>query len=442
MVRSVLSATPRMPEAVVIDDLDHWRECRECGLFQRLPAIPDGEAAVCARCSALLRRATPDSIQFARISTVVAALLFVLALSLPLVDLSVLGRFASSTVFSGPDVLRDQGFPALGLVLLATLVLMPAVKLALDFTVLFGMYVTPTPRWLPWLFGWRDHLSPWAMVEVFLLGSLVAYTRLKALAHVEVGPAAMALGGVMLCLVATDATLDREAIWRALHAKGPHPATRRTSPRPRGERSARLIGCDECAYVDDASEGERCRRCGHPLSVRRGPLHRIWALLLAAALLYVPANVLPVMTIKRLGKGGPTTIANGVVELAQAHLWPLALLVLLASLLVPMFKLLSVAAMLVMTHRRSPWRLQGRTRWFRLVKTIGRWSMIDIFALGVLVGVVRFGAIATVRPGMGALAFCAVVVITMAATEMFDPRRMWDAAGREQRAFEGERSRS
>jgi paraquat-inducible protein A len=431
-----------MPEAVVINDLDHWRECRECGLFQRLPAIPDGEAAICARCSALLRRATPDSIHFARISTVLATLLFALALSLPLVDLHVLGRFARSTVFSGPEMLRDQGFPSLGLVLLGTLVLMPAVKLALDVTVLFGMYVTPTPRWLPWLFGWRDHLSPWAMVDVFLLGSFVAYTRLKALAHVDVGPAAIAFGGVMLCLVATDATLDREAIWRALHAKGPHHATGRGSARRPRERSARLIGCDECAYVDDASEGQRCRRCGHSLTVRRGPLDRIWALLLAAALLYVPANVLPVMTVKRLAKGGPTTIAKGVVELAQAHLWPLAILVLVASLLVPMFKLLSMAAMLIMTHRRSPWRLRGRTRWFRLVKTIGRWSMIDIFALSVLAGVVRFGSIATVRPGMGAVAFCAVVIITMAATEMFDPRRMWDAAGRDQRAFEGERSRA
>jgi paraquat-inducible protein A len=97
--------------------------------------------------------------------------------------------------------------------------------------------------------------------------------------------------------------------------------------------------------------------------------------------------------------------------------------------------------MLLMTRRRSAWQLRGRTRWFRLVKAIGRWSMIDIFAMAVLVGVVRFGAIATVLPGLGAGAFCTVVLLTMAATEMFDPRLMWDAAGLAERAFERTGSR-
>ena len=432
-----------MAEAVLIGDLDRWRECRDCGLFQRLPAIPDGEAAVCARCDALLRRNAPGAIHAARINAVVASILFVLALSLPLVDLNILGRSASSTVFSGPDMIRDRGLPALGLVVLATLIVMPAVKLTLNLTVLFGVYAPRTPPWLPWLFGWRDHLSPWAMVEVFLLGSFVAYTRLKALAHVHVGAAAVALGGVMLCIVATDATLDREAIWRALHAKGTHsaPERPRPSPLPPEARTGQLIGCDECAFVDRASEGERCARCRHRLSVRKGGVDRVWALLLAAGLLYIPANVLPVMTVERLGKGGPTTIVNGVVDLAQSHMWPLAVLVFLASLFVPVFKLLSMAAMLLMTHRRSAWQLRGRTRWFRLVKTIGRWSMIDIFAMAVLVGVVRFGPIATILPGLGAGAFCAVVLLTMAATEMFDPRLMWDAAGLAERAIERSGSR-
>jgi paraquat-inducible protein A len=432
-----------MAEAVLIGDLERWRECRDCGLFQRLPAIPAGEAAICARCDALLRRAAPAAIHLARINTVTASILFVLALSLPLVDLNVLGRFSSATVFSGPDMLRDRGLPALGLVVLATLIVMPAVKLALDLMVFFGVCARRPPAWLPWLFGWRDHVSPWAMVEVFLLGSFVAYTRLKALAHVHVGAAALALGGVMLCIVATDATLDREAIWRALHAKRPHsaPERPRPSPLPQEGRTAQLIGCDECAFVDHATEGERCGRCRHRLSVRKGGTDRVWALLLAAGLLYIPANVLPVMTVERLGKGGPTTIVNGVIDLARSHMWPLAVLVLLASLVVPVFKLLSVAAMLLMTRRRSAWQLRGRTRWFRLVKAIGRWSMIDIFAMAVLVGVVRFGAIATVLPGLGAGAFCTVVLLTMAATEMFDPRLMWDAAGLAERAFERTGSR-
>ncbi|HEY3822295.1 MAG TPA: PqiA/YebS family transporter subunit [Polyangiaceae bacterium] len=425
-----------MTEAVVIDDLAQWRECRDCGLFQCLPEIPDGEAAVCARCDALLRRAAADSVRIARFSAVGAAVLFVLALTLPLVELHVLGRSDQSTIFSGPRVLRGQGLEHVALVVLLTVVVMPAAKLFVELTVLFGVTLAHPPRWLPWLFGWLEHISPWAMVEVFLLGGVVAYTRLQALAAVDVGLAALALGGTMLAMVAVDATLDREAIWEALDAGTPHPGQKRPSAPGSSEATATLIGCTACRRVARAEEGDRCPRCSHRLGARKGPFGRVWALLVAAALLYVPANVLPVMTIERLAQGGPTTIANGVIELARAQLWPLAVIVFLASIVVPVVKLVSLSAMMVMTHRRSASRLAGRTRLFRFVRFIGRWSMIDVFTLSILVGVVRFGAIASVLPGLGAAAFCGVVLLTMAATELFDPRLMWDAAGRQEEAFD------
>jgi paraquat-inducible protein A len=426
-----------MSEAVVIDDLLQWRECRDCGLFQRLPEIPDGEAAVCARCDALLRRVATHSLLFARANAVAAASLFGLALTLPLVELRLLGRSGVSTVFSGPDLLREHGMVLLAVAVVTTLVLMPAAKLAIELTVLFGIGLPRPPRGLAWLFGWLEHISPWSMVEVFLLGAVVAYSRLKALAQVDVGIAALALGGTMLAIVAIDATLDREAIWQALEARTPHPEHKRPSSASPAA-FARLIGCSECRRVVHAEEGDRCVRCAHHLSVRKGSLDRVWALLVAAVLLYIPANVLPVMTVKRMAKWGPTTILNGVVELARDHLWPLAVLVLLASIIIPIFKLASLAGLLVMTHQRSPLLLKARTRLFRFIKFVGRWSMIDIFMLSVLVGVVHFGPIASVLPGAGAVAFCAVVLLTMAATELLDPRLMWDAAGKEEEAFERE----
>jgi len=426
LARNVLSARPRMSEAVAVD-LERWRECRDCGLFQRLPEVPDGEAAICTRCDSVLRRVATESVLFARICAIAAAVLFVLALSLPLVELRILDRSGTSTIFSGPAALRDHGLVLLAAAVFVTLVLMPAAKLAVELVALFGAWAARPARWLPWLFGWLDHISPWAMVEVFLLGAIVAYSRLKALAHVEVGLSSLALGGAMLAIVAVDATLDREAIWQALDSGMPHPDHK--PDHGSRQEPGRLIGCSECCQVARAEEGARCSRCGHPLSIRKGSIESAFAMLLAAALLYIPANVLPVMTVKRMGKGGATTILHGVVELAQDHLWPLALLVLLASIVIPVFKLASLAAMLVMTHRRSSLLLKARTRLFRFIRFIGRWSMIDIFMLSVLVGVVQFGSLAAVLPGIGAVAFCAVVLTTMGATELFDPRRMWDALG-------------
>jgi paraquat-inducible protein A len=408
------------------DDLSAWRECRDCGLFQRLPPVNDGELAECARCGALLRRVLRGSVSFARLCAVVGAILFILALRLPLIELQTLGRFATSTLFTGPSQLVAHGLPVLAVAVLVTLVAVPATRLAIALAALFGALFPRPPASLAWLFGWLDLLSPWAMIEVFLLGAIVAYTRLEALATVHVGPAIWTLGGVMLATVTIDAMLDRDDLWTRL-SRGTDPI-RLAGDADRGA----VVGCDVCRHVTRAAEGARCPRCRHPLRARGGALARVWALLLTAGLLYIPANVLPVMTVKRLGRGEPSTIVDGVGELAAAHLWPLAIIVLLASIIVPMVKIASLTVLLVLTHRRSGARLRARTRLFRFVHVIGRWSMIDIFMLATLVGVVQLGLLATVLPDLGAAAFCGVVLVTMVATELFDPRIMWDAAAGEE----------
>ncbi len=419
------------------DDLSTYRECHDCGLVQQVPDLPDGEVAVCGRCDAILRRANVKGIPIARACVTVAALLFTFALISPFVDLHVLGRYTTSTLFTGPKELGQRGMAALAVVVFMTLIAMPALKITLLLMVLWGMMSPRPSKFLPWIYGWYGFVSPWAMVEVFLLGAFIAYTRLRAMAAVSVGPCIIALFGVMLLLVAIDATLDREAIWRTLQAKGAR-LSRKDMQTEEAEGWHHILGCHACYLVSRARDGESCRRCGHHLHFRkRGSLGRTWALLIGATLLYIPANVLPVMTVLRLGKGGPTTIMNGVVELAEAHLYPLAGLVLLASVVVPMIKLVSMVMMLVLTHRKSDYHLKHRAKLYRFVHAIGRWSMIDIFMLATLVGVVRLGFLSTVLPGMGAMAFCGVVLITMVATDMFDPRLMWDAA--EERAARDDR---
>jgi paraquat-inducible protein A len=144
--------------------------------------------------------------------------------------------------------------------------------------------------------------------------------------------------------------------------------------------------------------------------------------------LYIPANYYPVLTVVQLGAGQPSTILGGVTELISARQYPLAALVFFASILVPVLKLVGLSAMLVATQaRRSLW-LRDRTRLYHVVRFIGRWSMIDIFMESLLGALVVFGAVITIQPGMGAIAFCAVVILTMFAAETFDPRLMWDAA--------------
>jgi paraquat-inducible protein A len=151
-------------------------------------------------------------------------------------------------------------------------------------------------------------------------------------------------------------------------------------------------------------------------------------LVLAAAILYVPANYYPVLTVMQLGAGSPSTILGGVRELLTSGMYPLAALVFFASVAVPMLKLVGLSTMLIATQTgRSAW-LRDRTRLYYVVRWIGRWSMIDIFMEALLGALVRFGTVITIEPGIGAVAFCGVVILTIFAAETFDPRLMWDSA--------------
>jgi len=160
---------------------------------------------------------------------------------------------------------------------------------------------------------------------------------------------------------------------------------------------------------------------------KRDSLNRTWALVITAFILYIPANLFPVMTVISFGRGHPDTILSGVKAFIEADMWPLALLVFFASITVPMVKLWGLVFLLVSVQRKSSWRLQDRTVLFRIIESVGRWSMIDIFMISILIALVKLEAIATIEPGIGATSFAGVVVITMIASMMFDPRLMWDA---------------
>jgi paraquat-inducible protein A len=177
-----------------------------------------------------------------------------------------------------------------------------------------------------------------------------------------------------------------------------------------------------------ASGHARCPRC-HARLHRRKPnsLTRTWALLLTAVVLYIPANVLPVMTVTSLGRAQADTIMSGVIYLFEHGQWPLAALIFFASVFVPLVKILALTYLAFSVGRRSSWRPVDRTRMYRLTEVVGRWSMVDIYVVTILVALVKLGNLATIEAGLGAVFFGAVVVITMIAAEGFDPRLIWDA---------------
>lgn len=196
-----------------------------------------------------------------------------------------------------------------------------------------------------------------------------------------------------------------------------------------GSAAARgLALCHSCNRVEPIGEAH-CPRCGAPLHLRKPEsMERTVAFAVAAMILYVPANLLPVLRLEAVTGPHQNTIIGGVIEFWQSADYPVAAIIFVASVMIPILKLLAIA-LLCLSARTGKFP-RAMTRLYRVTEFIGRWSMVDIFVVAILVAVVQLGNVMSIHPGPGALSFAAVVILTIFAAESFDPRLIWDAAAR------------
>lgn len=414
-----------MPESTL-------RECPDCGLWTRLGAHSPGHELRCPRCDGCVRGVPRHAFDVPLAVAVSGLLFYLVVLSTPFLSAMLYGPPETGTLITGPMVLRSEGWWMLSALVLLTTVILPATNLLGVAAVLVGLRRKVRRETVANLFRWVETLRPWAMIEVYLLGFIVAYTRLTAVAWVTIDAATFALAVLVLATLFVDVALDSHAVWEALEPPAPAAADPGAAHGP-------LLSCPVCRRTAHARPGQHCARCGARLALRKpNSIRRTWALIVAAAILYVPANVFSVMNIASAYpqaaralmhvQTGSYTILGGVRELAAAGYWPTALLVLTASIIVPALKMLSLAAILLLTQRRSAVLLRARTRLWSLIGFVGRWSMIDVCMISLVVALLRFGRLADATTGVGMVCFAAVVVLTMLATESFDTRLMWDAA--------------
>jgi paraquat-inducible protein A len=192
-----------------------------------------------------------------------------------------------------------------------------------------------------------------------------------------------------------------------------------------------LQSCETCGLLSRPAPGAhegRCPRCDGALEFRKADsLQRTWAYLIAAAICYIPANLLPVLTTTTAAGAESDTILQGVVLLWSPTGWPLSLIVLFASIMIPSAKILALGYLLITVQRGSMENNEQRLRLYRVVELIGRWSMVDVFVDAFTAALVQLQPLMSVAPAPGLFFFAAVVVFTMLAVESFDPRLIWDA---------------
>jgi paraquat-inducible protein A len=190
-----------------------------------------------------------------------------------------------------------------------------------------------------------------------------------------------------------------------------------------------LAGCHICGQVIRLNDGRHalCPRCGSGVHFRKNnSLSRAWALLISAFIMYIPANTEPMMRNISLGNESSDTIISGVIYFFTHGDWPVALVIFLASVVLPMLKMIAIAYLLIMVQRGKVTRQREKTRLYLLAEVLGRWSMVDIFVVALMITLVQLGQLATFEPGPAAIAFSLVVILTMFAEMTFDPKLIWD----------------
>jgi paraquat-inducible protein A len=384
--------------------------------MQMLPVIGRGQTAMCRRCDSTLAGPATGRVDAPLALAGAALVLLLAALVWPLMRVSSLGAARESWLDTCVSALWAQGFLSLAALVAAFTVALPCIYLALLLWVLIALRFDlggPLGR----LFRWVQHLRPWMMIEVYLVGCFVAYSRIKVVSTIEIGLGGWCLLGASLVFLLVLTQLDARTVWETLPVK---------AAAGKGQETIACTVCD--LVVTGTEEGGDCPRCAATLHVRKpDAFRRTTALVITGFLLYVPANFIPVLTTVRLGRADENTILSGVIELVHNDLWPLAIIVFSASIILPLLKLCGLTWMLIATHLRSRRLLVGRTRFYRMIDLVGRWSNIDVFAVSVLIAALRFGALTEVHAGNGLVAFAAVVIVTMVATSVFDTRLMWDA---------------
>ncbi len=395
--------------------------CHECDSLHYYELIPAGAKASCQHCGNLLYRHVPDSINRSLALYLTALILFIVANSFPFLSLELGGRVVENILFSSGWAMYELGMGELGLLIFLTSIFFPLIVIVGMLYLLIPASLGKVAPRTSMVYRIVNALLPWSLIGVFMLGVLIGIVKLQDLANVIFGPAIIALALLLIVYTAARASFNPHEFWLL----SGHPTLNLTS---KESENKTILNCHTCGLLSfETGEHQHCARCHTPLHHRiKNSVETTWALLISAVVLLIPANIYPVMTVIRFGQGEPNTILSGVLHLIESGMWGLAMIVFIASIVVPIMKLIILVFLLLSVQKKSTWRPRDRTLLYRITEVVGAWSMVDIFLVGLLSALVSLGALSTIRPGIGAIFFAGAVVITMFAAQSFDSRLIWD----------------
>ncbi|XCN73066.1 MAG: PqiA/YebS family transporter subunit [Candidatus Electrothrix aestuarii] len=417
---------------------DQFIICPGCDLLLESIKSTATHTAVCPRCRRRLHRKRPDSIRRTLVLSLTGLLLYLPANFAPLLTFNILGTTTQSSLFQSALSLFDQGEYLVCVLVMLTGLIFPFATLGLLFGVSAGLFLGWQQKWMRDFLAWYHHLTEWAMTDIYLIAIFITIIKMNHTASIDFNQGFFCFIGLVATTVAAQASFDPSLFWGKLDKEASNGDKEEMKisfdNKARTGREAGLILCPTCHKIIHQAtliEGERnsCPRCAEALHLRKkNSVDRSWALIVTALLLTLPANLLPIMSVSSLSNAGESTIIDGIILFFKEGSYGIGLVILTASVLVPLFKITGMALILVSIHNQWATWLRHKALMFRFIQFIGRWSMLDIFVIALLCALMRFGSLSSVDTAPAALYFSAVVLCTMFAAISFDPRLLWDSA--------------
>lgn len=397
--------------------------CPQCDLLVAIPEIAVGQKAKCPRCHTTLTSRWKEPRRRPIAYAVSALFMLLLSNLFPFVNMKVAGLGSEVTLIQIPQVLVSDDYASMASLFMILVQLMPA--LGMIYIIILCQGTSIPSHWQISIARNYFRLKAWCMVEIFLAGVLVSFVKLMAYGDVGVGTSFYPF--VLFCILQLRAfqCTDRYWIWQQVA-----PAPKLEMPLRVGESglSQGLRSCHCCMAIlpVDQKQCGRCDTSGH--ARRKNSLQWTMALLITSIFLYIPANLLPIMITQVLGTPMPSTIMAGVVLLWSEGSYPVAMVILIASIMVPTMKMIAIGWLCWDANSNKEIDRERLHVIYEVVEFVGRWSMIDVFVIAVLSALVRMGQLMSIYPDIGALLFASVVILTMFAAMTFDPRLIWDRA--------------
>ncbi len=396
--------------------------CAECDLTLQLPDLAVGEKALCSRCGYLLTVNHPQAIEKILAFSFTALIFLVLALSFDFISINYQGQTYTITLLDTYFRLTEQDYLIIALILVLTVVILPIVVISTLFYLLFNIKAQQYPYKGLFIANALFALLPWSMAEIFLIGVLVSVIKISTLTSVDLGLSFYAYVLFAISYIATHSYIDKNyliSILQKLKLKS-RSSTEHGILSTSIQLNKEIEKKNNIFRDNGIKDNEQSQ-----YRLNKHSIQKTWALLITAFLLYFPANLLPIMATRSLGKEEFNTVLGGVFVLWREGSYPVAIIIFIASIVVPIVKFIVLAWLNYSVQKQEVHFQLERAHLYRITEFIGRWSMVDIFAVAILASLIQLGTAMTIHPGPAAIAFCSVVILTMLAANTFDSTLIW-----------------